>query len=202
VRLYETTPVSDELVDSWLETARWCGSSRNSQPWRFVVVRDAGTKRALAGLGDHAAHLAAAPVVVAVAAVEGPFPFSTAFDLGRVSHSLQLAAHADGVGSCIAVFEPAENIRRGRRILSVPDDLRLDVAIGFGRPAPPGREGVEPAERVSRPGRVPLSALVSRERYDGSSSSKTTLMRGASKNGGLSDPLMTTAPTVGPPITM
>lgn len=161
VRRYDDRPVADDLVESWLESARWCGSSRNSQPWRFVVVRESATRRSLAGLGDDAGHLAAAAVVVAVAAVPGPYPFSTVFDLGRVVEVLQLAAHADGVGSCVAVFEPAANIDRARRLLKVPDGMRLDLAVGFGWPTVPDRE---PAVDGVTTGRLPLSALVSRER--------------------------------------
>ena len=171
VRDYDATPVPDEMLDRWLDAARWCGSSRNSQPWRFVVVRDEQTRRVLAGLGDHAAHLANAPVVVVVAGVEGPYPFSTVFDLGRVAQSLMLAAHADGVGSCIAVFEPAENIDRARRALSVPDDMRVDLALGFGHPARGDPRPNRPGEGTYRRGRLPLADLIRRQRYDSSSSS-------------------------------
>ena len=165
VRRYADVPVGDELVAGWLEAARWCGSSRNSQPWRFIVVRDPALRTQLARLGDHASHLAEAPVVVVVAAVDGPFPFSTVFDLGRVAQSLMLAAHADGVGSCIAVFGPPENMDRARALLGVPAEVRVDLAIGFGVPAV-GTAPTEPTgDRPSPPGRRPLEDLVSWERY-------------------------------------
>lgn len=164
VRHYDGTPIDDAIVDRWLETARWTGSSRNSQPWRFVVVRDLVAKAQLAILGESAAHLAQAPVVVVIAAEEGPFPFSTVFDLGRVSQSLVLSAAADGVGSCIAVFEPAAKIQRARRLLGIPERMRVDLAIAFGRPgtATPGE--ADSGVNVPR-GRRPLSELASSERF-------------------------------------
>jgi nitroreductase len=160
-RHYLPDPVAAELVDGWLEVARWCGSSRNSQPWRFVVVRDRAVLAALADLGEDTSHLRDAAVVIAVAAVEGPFAFSTIFDLGRVTQSLMLAAAADGVGSCVAVFEPASSIDAARDLIGVPESCRLDLAVGFGHP---DRAGA--AQRPDRPrrGRKHLDEIVGYER--------------------------------------
>lgn len=162
-RAFDDTSLDDGLVAGWLDAARWCGSSRNSQPWRFVVVRDPSSRAALTRLGDHADHLKAAPVVIVVAAVEGPFPFSTAFDLGRVSQSIMLAAAADGVGSCIAVFEPAANIDRARQLLGIPRGMRADLAIGLGRPSDAVSAAAGPSPSAA--GRLPFDVLVSQERY-------------------------------------
>jgi len=160
-RTYSPEPVPPAMVEGWLESARWCGSSRNSQPWRFVVVTDHETKDRLAGLGADASHLVAAPVVIVLASVPGPYPFSTIFDMGRVAQSLLLAAHADGVGSCIAVFEPEDNIARARELLGIPDTKAVDLAIGFGFPA--GGSGGRPAQAAAphrAPPRMPLSEIV------------------------------------------
>lgn len=35
------TPVPDELIEKILEAARWAPSAGNSQPWEFLVIRDA-----------------------------------------------------------------------------------------------------------------------------------------------------------------
>jgi nitroreductase len=166
VREYDDADVGDDLVLGWLETARWSGSSRNSQPWRFVLVRDPATRAELSLLGDSTAHLGRAPLVVVVAAVEGPFPFSTAFDLGRVSHSLMLGAAADGICSCVGVFEPADNIARARQLLGIRDPFRVELAIAFGRPAGSVRDRADPGTRSPR-GRLSLSDLVSWEWFGG-----------------------------------
>lgn len=158
VRKYAPDDVPDGLVTEWLESARWCGSSRNSQPWRFVVVRERSTLASLSHLGDDVSHLRRAPLAIAVAAVEGPYPFSTIFDLGRVVQCLLLAAAADGVAGCIAVFEPAQNIQRAREILRVPAACRLDLAIAFGYPASDLCDRTKAAS-----GRHPLSTLVAQE---------------------------------------
>ncbi len=50
VRQYEPGEVSDADLDQILEIARWSGSSRNTQPWRFVVARDKDTLKKLSEL--------------------------------------------------------------------------------------------------------------------------------------------------------
>lgn len=163
-RTYLDEPVAEVSVQAWLDAARWCGSSRNSQPWRFVVVRDAGARQELAALGGHTSHLAGAPLVIVLASVDGPFPFSRALDLGRVAQSLMLAAAAEGVGSCIGVFEPPSNMDRARKLLGIPIEMHVDLAIGFGWPTTADPAPVDAAS-PSPSGRLPLAQLVSYERY-------------------------------------
>jgi nitroreductase len=39
-RLYKPDPVPADVLDELLEIARWTGSSRNTQPWEFIVITD------------------------------------------------------------------------------------------------------------------------------------------------------------------
>jgi len=55
IRDYTAEPVSDEALDMILESARLAPSGENAQPWRFVVINDADTRKkigALAGGGS------------------------------------------------------------------------------------------------------------------------------------------------------
>ena len=47
IRRYQDKDVPDELLEQIMEAGRWAPSGDNGQPWRFVVVRDPETKRAL-----------------------------------------------------------------------------------------------------------------------------------------------------------
>ena len=44
VRHFDTRPIPDEVLDAALRAAASAPSGANRQPWRFVVVRDAGIK--------------------------------------------------------------------------------------------------------------------------------------------------------------
>ena len=39
-RRFTEEPVTDEQLETLLEVAQWTGSSRNTQPWHFIVIRD------------------------------------------------------------------------------------------------------------------------------------------------------------------
>jgi len=45
VRQYKSDPVPDDVVMKLLKAAQWAPSSRNLQPWHFIVIRDRDTLR-------------------------------------------------------------------------------------------------------------------------------------------------------------
>ena len=47
VRKLKPDPIPDGYIEKMLETARWAMSGANSQPWEFIVVRDAQIKKDL-----------------------------------------------------------------------------------------------------------------------------------------------------------
>ena len=149
-RQFADRPVPDDQIRQIVDAGRRSQSSKNDQPWTFVVVRDRETLRRLSECGKYAGHLAGAAFGVAIAAQPG-----YEFDQGQAAAYLQLAAWEFGVGSCIAsIYEP----EKARAILGVPDGLDLNTAISFGYPAQP------PA--APRPGgRKPLDEVVRWERW-------------------------------------
>jgi len=151
VRRFEDRPLPDDVLESILDAGRRAQSSKNTQPWTFVVVRDRATLRALSACGHYAGHLAGAAAGVALVTSE-----AWAFDIGQAAAYLQLAAAGLGVGSCIASMWEED---RAKELLGVPADLHLEVAISFGYPAP------EEAERPPRRGRRPLDDVVRWEHW-------------------------------------
>jgi nitroreductase len=47
IRRYKKKVVPDELLYKIMEAGRWSPSGDNGQPWRFIIVRDPDTKKAL-----------------------------------------------------------------------------------------------------------------------------------------------------------
>jgi nitroreductase len=47
IRRYKEKDVPDELLEKIIEAGRWSPSGDNGQPWRFIIVRDPETKKAL-----------------------------------------------------------------------------------------------------------------------------------------------------------
>ena len=69
-RAFLPTPLPDESLRRILQAGRMTGSSKNREPNRFVVVRDATRRASLAGLSPFGRWLADAPVVIVLAQVE------------------------------------------------------------------------------------------------------------------------------------
>jgi nitroreductase len=131
VRRFSSRPISDEVLQDIAEVARWTGSSKNSQPWHLIVVRDAGVLGQLAECGPYAGHLAGAQAAMALVMDDG----NRRFDEGRLAQNVMLGAWAHGVGSCIASIYPAANQARARALLGVQPKKWLHTVISLGYPA-------------------------------------------------------------------
>jgi nitroreductase len=166
VRRFAPTPVPDDVIEQILDVGRWTGSSKNTQPWEVVVVRDRATMRELSTLGQFAGHLAGATFAL-VLVMDSP---GNRFDAGRLSERLMLGGWVYGVGSCIGSLFPDTNEARAKEILGIPPGKDVHTAISFGYPADtdalsvsrsvPGLARVLPSV-----GRKPMADFAHWERY-------------------------------------
>ncbi|MDQ3810848.1 MAG: nitroreductase family protein [Chloroflexota bacterium] len=163
VRNFSPLPISEDVLHDILEVARWTGSSKNSQPWHLVVVRDRSTLAQLARCGPYAGHLAGAQAAIVLVMDDG----KKRFDEGRLAQAIMLAAWAHGVGSCIGSLYPQANTERARRLLGVPPNrwLHTAISLGYPRDANALRLSASRAGLSEVPlGRAALADLVSWER--------------------------------------
>jgi nitroreductase len=158
VRHFTAEPVGRACLERVLDAARWTGSARNRQPWRFAVVTDALTRAQLAQMGDYAQHLADAPAVVVLLSNPQLGGADTEFDMGRVAQQLTSAAEAEGLGSCVATLHPDERAVAASRSVGAAEPWVARHAISLGHPAPV--TGVQGRSAVPV-GRRPLEQLVS-----------------------------------------
>jgi nitroreductase len=159
-RRFTDQPVPGDVVDDILAVARWSGSSKNTQPWHFVVVTDPETRKTLSESGEFAGFLAGAPLVIVIA-MAGESPRSESYDEGRVTERIMLAADAHGLGAGTGWFAPgADGEDRVNAALGIPADMSVRQAIGIGYPAEANQRA-----RSVRGGRKPLDEIVSRERF-------------------------------------
>jgi len=163
VRTFTERPLPPDLLRRILNAGRRSGSSRNSQPWHFVVVRERPRLKALAAFGRFAQHVATAAAAVCVV-VDSP---RALFDAGRCAQNMMLAAWNDGVASCPATMHSADE---ARAFLAVPAGHVIAIVISLGYPHAKGRGAIERAALriLAGRGRRPLRAMVSWERYGAS----------------------------------
>lgn len=163
IRLYTAEPVPNAVLDELLELARWTGSSRNSQPWHFIVVRDNDKLRRISSLRPNINWAAEAPVGIAVVLDGGGDPMSDAYDEGRVTERLLTGATLLGYGGGVAHFGEARHQAEAKRVLGIPAERTARQIVMIGRPASTD----DPRSYGPKRGRKPLTELVSYEQWAG-----------------------------------
>jgi nitroreductase len=145
-RAFLPRPLPEDALRRILQAGRMTGSSKNSEPNRFVVVRERDRVTAIGALGAHARWLARAAVIVVIVQTQ-----RHEYDAGRCAQNMMLAAWADGIGSCPAHVPEGEL----GTLLGIPAGLHVNRVIGFGYVDP---ERAGPPASVARR-RLPLEEL-------------------------------------------
>ncbi len=157
VREYSDRPVPDAAARRILEAGRIAGSSRNRQPWRFLIVADPGVRERLAEAVYTPGNVRGAALVVTVA-VRGSGPM--AFDAGRAAQNMMLAAWNEGIGSCPNGMPDPDGVAR---VLGLEEDERSVIVLTFGYPAHPrDAQRRSPEEWIARADRKPFEEVVRR----------------------------------------
>ncbi len=153
VRRFAPTPVSDEALTGILNAARWAPSSRNQQPWHFVVVRNRETLAAIGGIAGTGRFIADAPLAIAIAMDGADSP---ELDAGRTLQQMEIMAWSEGLGTCFVTLAGNEPARIGK-LLGIPKSMDLITVMPFGyRPGGFTGRGVP---------RKPLSAIAHSETF-------------------------------------
>ncbi len=148
VRNFAPKPLSDDVLRRILNAGRRAQSSKNTQPWHFLAIRERRTLEALSRLGPYAGHLAGAALGVAILTPHPDQRWSIMFDAGQAAAYMQLAAWELGVASCLATIYEQD---AGRKLLGFSDDLHLNVALSFGYPVDPTVPAAPPRAGGRRP---------------------------------------------------
>lgn len=159
-RQFMDQTIPADVLDDLLEVARWSGSSKNTQPWEFIVIDDRDTLRQLSEQGAFTQFIAGAALAI-VLVLDGAAPRSEAYDEGRVSERLMLAAKAHGLGSGTGWFSTDEAQTGVRKLLGIPEGKDIWSAVAFGYA---DENAAQRASSVSG-GRKPLAKIVSYGRY-------------------------------------
>mgnify|MGYP001772665319 CR=1 FL=1 len=143
IRKFDPREIDTSIIMKILDIARYAPSSRNKQPWIFIVVTDKEIKSRLARLHKWSYPLDEAPVGIVVACDKELSPESYQVDCANTTIYIMLAAHAMGLGSVwINTFGYFDEIRR---TLDLPEKYVPIAMLAMGYPA----EKPEPRERKS-----------------------------------------------------
>jgi nitroreductase len=158
VREFLDKPLPDETVRAILNAGRRSQSSKNTQPWQFVAIRDRSVLRELSACGTYASHLATAALGIVIATPDPTGRISIMFDAGQAAAYMQLAGWELGVGSCLVTFHQAEE---ARKVLRIPSEWHGNMGISLGYPTEDRRLFAAP----KKGGRKPLEEFVHWDRW-------------------------------------
>jgi nitroreductase len=163
IRNFTSEAVTEEQLEAILDSARWAPSGLNSQPWDFVVVRDAGLRSEMGTILKRTTWawggFAAAPTLIVVAVDPSRDPEHFVEDGAVAAQNLCLGAQSLGLGSAWAgVFSPRN--KRGsvendiKQLLSLPNSHRVIAVVPIGV-----------ANRAGKATRRPLAEMVHYDAY-------------------------------------
>lgn len=166
IRKFDGRDIDEAVIEAVLRAATRAPSARNIQPWRFIVVREAETKRRLGEIFDELGsqlYGAGAPertpwaevAVLIVVCAENAFGTgdSAATALGAsifpAVQNLLLAAHALGLGTVLTTRWKAREAEL-RPILGMPENVSIHAIVPMGWPETrPGRNRRRPVREVA-----------------------------------------------------
>ncbi|KAB2945877.1 MAG: nitroreductase family protein [Candidatus Methanoperedens nitroreducens] len=137
IRAYDPREVEEEKLVRVLESGRLSPSASNRQERRFIVIRDAVTRKALSVAARNQKFLADAPVVIAACSVEKEYVMSCGqlaypIDTAIAVDHMTLAAVEEGLGTCwIGAFDE----KKVKEILNIPDEIRVVTLLPVGYPS-------------------------------------------------------------------
>jgi len=163
-RSFLPDPISDDVVATLFEAARWSPSCFNEQPWLFVYARDKERHEAFASalVEGNRSWAGKAPLLVLVFARKafthnGKPNVSAEFDAGAAWMALCLQAQSLGL-SCHAMagFDPG----RAHEVTGVGKDAYTAMcAIAIGRRGDPSALPEPVRERETPSDRRPLATI-------------------------------------------
>ena len=159
VREFSDRAIADADLDRILEAGRRAPSSRNWQPWDFVLVRERSTLVELAKVwraGAHVAHSAATVALIGPLLDDEMQRDWLQFDTGQAMMSMMLAAADLGIGSGHSAVQDQDLMRS---LLGVPGDRFCLALMPLGYPA------TRPLVPLKAPDRRPFAEVVHRERW-------------------------------------
>jgi len=162
LREFEPTALSGAMLDAIADVARWTGSSKNTQPWRFIVITDPSTIQAIHAVGlPQTRGLATAPAAIAIVLPAEPDrAVHDAYDDGRVAERILVAAAMLDIGAGISWIR--SDVRPAiAALLDLPSDRMVRTVVQLGIPTAAARQP------KSAPGqaRLPREDVVFRERW-------------------------------------
>jgi len=144
IRTYTSQPVEPEKIDYMLQCALMAPSSKRTNPWEFIVVRDQDTLRAMEGCRTYGSGMFKTATAAIVVALDTSLSDTWMADGAIAAEHLLLAAEEQGLGACWcqvygrpaavsdqpAPIQTAEELIKG--LCDIPENRTVLCVISLG----------------------------------------------------------------------
>lgn len=133
IRKYTNRPVEQEKIDYMLRCALMAPSSKRTNPWEFVVVRDEAKLRAMAACRTYGSQMFETAMAAIVIALDTSLTDAWMADGAIAAEHLLLAAEEQGLGACwchVYCREASEELIKG--LCDIPENLTILCVISLG----------------------------------------------------------------------
>jgi len=157
VRSYQDKEIPEDILLQILEAGRLAPSAKNTQSWKFIVVKDEDLRKKLIPACKNQKFVGEAPVVIAGCGTNLEHIMSNrehaySIDLAIALDHMSLEAASLGLGTCwIGAFYQDQV----KELLDVPENVRIVSLMPVGYPK----------ELGNKTGRKPLSEIICYNKY-------------------------------------
>lgn len=137
IRRYTSQPISEEITQILLKAGMQAPSTRNCQPWHFVVFTDRTLMDIIPTFHPYAKSMLSAPLAILVCGDDKltARPNGWRVDCSAAIENILLAAHALGLGAVWMAIDPdAQRLEGMRRLVQFPSEVTPFGLISIGYP--------------------------------------------------------------------
>ena len=129
IRSFRPDPVPGEVITRILEAGRWAPSSRNRQPWHFIVITNRDTLQQIGSIATSGSFIGQAPMAIAILMQGAERPD---LDAGRALQQMEMLAWSEGLGTCFVGLTNGDQNQQVKELLDIPEDVDLITVLPFG----------------------------------------------------------------------
>ena len=133
IRKYTNRPVEQEKIDYILRCALMAPSSKRTNPWEFIVVRDEAKLRQFAGCRTYGSQMFDTAMAAIVIALDTTLSDAWMADCAITAEHILLAAEEQGLGACwchVYCREASEELVK--KLCGIPEDKTVLCIISLG----------------------------------------------------------------------
>ena len=131
VRVFQNKEIPGKVLEDLIDVARFAPTTRNVQPWEFIIITKEQTLKKIGGLGENAKFMANAKACIAVFCADSKYYLE---DGCSATVNILNAATDFGIGSCWIAGDKKPYCEEISGLLGVPAGLKLVSLIALGYP--------------------------------------------------------------------